>query len=77
MFDAELYRQKAEVEEWKKRDPIILLQNYLISRQLITPDDIEAISKRVDADVQKSVDFAEAGTWEPVESIAKYVYHET
>jgi TPP-dependent pyruvate/acetoin dehydrogenase alpha subunit len=22
MFDAELYREKSEVEEWKKRDPI-------------------------------------------------------
>ena len=77
MFDAELYRQKAEVEEWKKRDPITLLQNYLISRQLITADDIDSISKRVDADVQKAVDFAEAGTWERVEDMAKYVYHET
>jgi hypothetical protein len=26
MFDAELYRDKAEVEEWKKRDPLLLLQ---------------------------------------------------
>jgi 2-oxoisovalerate dehydrogenase E1 component len=26
MFDAELYRDKAEVEEWKKRDPIVLLR---------------------------------------------------
>jgi len=77
MFDAELYRQKAEVEEWKKRDPISMLQNYLINRQLLTTDDIETINKRVDADVQKAVDFAEAGTWEPVEHLKKFVYYET
>ena len=31
MFDAELYRDKAEVEEWKKRDPILNLQQLLLS----------------------------------------------
>ncbi len=74
MFDAELYRDKSEVEEWKKRDPIPKLQNYLISEKLITENDVKEIEKRVDAEVQRAVDFAESGTWEAVEQLTKFVY---
>jgi len=76
MFDAELYREKSEVEEWKKRDPVIKLQQDLISRQIISEKDMAEINSRVDAAVQKAVDFAEAGSWEPVETLKKFVYHE-
>ena len=54
-----------------------MLQNYMINRQLLTTDEIDTINKRVDAEVQKAVDFAEAGTWEPVENLKKFVYYET
>jgi TPP-dependent pyruvate/acetoin dehydrogenase alpha subunit len=42
MFDAELYRDKGEVEEWKKRDPIPKLQQCLLSEKIITQNDIDA-----------------------------------
>ena len=76
MFDAELYRDKAEVEEWKKRDPIQKLQKQLLIENLITQNDIEVMNKRVEDEVQKAVDFAEAGTWEPLEELTKFVYSE-
>ncbi|QEC66257.1 pyruvate dehydrogenase (acetyl-transferring) E1 component subunit alpha [Panacibacter ginsenosidivorans] len=76
MFDAELYREKSEVEEWKKRDPIPKLQQQLLIENLVTTNDIEAINKSVEDEVQKAVDFAEAGTWEPVEELIKFVYSE-
>jgi pyruvate dehydrogenase E1 component alpha subunit len=77
MFDAELYRDKSEVEEWKKRDPIPALQHYLAQNSLITEKDTESIDQKVDEVIRKAVDFAEAGTWEPVADLTKHVYKET
>ncbi len=76
MFDAELYRDKAEVEEWKKRDPIPNLQQLLLSQNVITQKDMDELNSKVEAAIQKAVDFAEAGTWEPVEELTKFVYSE-
>lgn len=76
MFDAELYRDKREVDEWKKRDPITGFKGYLAERKLITEQEIEAIEAQVESEIRKAVDFAEAGTWEPRESLTKFVYSE-
>lgn len=76
MFDAELYREKAEVEEWKKRDPIFNLQQLLLTKNVIEQKDIDVLNKKVEEEVQKAVDFAEAGTWESVEELTKFVYSE-
>ncbi|ERM81153.1 hypothetical protein P872_20460 [Rhodonellum psychrophilum GCM71 = DSM 17998] len=76
MFDAELYRDKKEVEEWKKADPIPAFQDYLLKQKLITKTELEKISARVDKEVQEAIDFAEAGTWEPLEDLTKFVYSE-
>jgi pyruvate dehydrogenase E1 component alpha subunit len=77
MFDVELYRDKKEVEEWKKRDPISKIQNDLLDRNIIIRKDIDELNKKVEAEVQKAVDFAEAGTWEPLDNLTKFVYSET
>ena len=76
MFDAELYRDKSEVEEWKKRDPIAIFKKYLLEEKLITEQEIETIAARVESEVVKAVDFAEVGTWEPLEDLTKFVYSE-
>lgn len=76
MFDAELYREKAEVEEWKKQDPIPKFREYLLKENLIKEGQLQEIEERVNTDIQKAVDFAESGTWEPIEELGKYVYTE-
>ena len=76
MFDAELYRDKSEVEEWKKRDPIPRLRDFLLKEKLISGQDVLNLEKKVEAEVQKAVDFAEAGSWEPVEELTRFVYSE-
>lgn len=74
MFDPELYREKTEVEEWKKRDPIPAFQKELMNRQLIDEAGIKTIEQKTEAEVEKAVAFAEAGIWEPVEELTKFVY---
>lgn len=74
MFDAELYRTKSEVESWKERNPIPTLANALVKSGLIAQTDIDIIEQRVKAEIQKAVDFAEEGTFEPLEDLTKFVY---
>jgi len=76
MFDPELYRDKQEVEEWKKRDPIPGFSASLKERGLLTDSDVRQVEEEVATEVTKAVDFAEAGTWEPVEDVTRYVYSE-
>jgi pyruvate dehydrogenase E1 component alpha subunit len=76
MFDAQLYRDKAEVEEWRKHGPVIALTTRLKDAGLMTEDDFQRIQKEADAEVQAAVDFAEQSDWEPVEDLARHVYAE-
>jgi TPP-dependent pyruvate/acetoin dehydrogenase alpha subunit len=76
MFDAQLYRTKAEVDEWRKRDPITRFQSWLLDNRLIHRDDITKIEVAVRAEIEEAVAFAEAGTWEPVEDLTRHVYAE-
>jgi TPP-dependent pyruvate/acetoin dehydrogenase alpha subunit len=76
MFDPELYRSKEEVEVWKERDPIELFKRRLITDGALTEDDWANIEKEVAEEVERAVEFAEAGTWEPVEELTRFVYSE-
>ena len=76
MFDAELYRDKKEVEEWKKRDPIPQFEKHLLEKKWITENEIEAFEMKIETKIKLAVDFAEAGTWEPLDQLTKFVYSE-
>jgi TPP-dependent pyruvate/acetoin dehydrogenase alpha subunit len=73
MADPELYREKGEVEEWKKRDPIPAFQDLLIDRELAAAADIKRIEASVAADVDGAVRFAEESDWELTEDVTKDV----
>jgi 2-oxoisovalerate dehydrogenase E1 component len=76
MFDAELYRAKEEVEEWRKRDPIRLFTNYLIEHDLLTQAELQQLEQATDQEIKQAVEFAEAGTWEPLSDLSRYVHSE-
>jgi pyruvate dehydrogenase E1 component alpha subunit len=76
MFDAELYRSKEEVAEWKKRDPITLFFNSMKSAAILEDADLEAIEIKVAEEINHAVGFAEAGTLEPVGNLMRFVYSE-
>ncbi|ADZ69521.1 pyruvate dehydrogenase (acetyl-transferring) E1 component subunit alpha [Polymorphum gilvum] len=73
MFDAQLYRDKAEVEEWRRKGPIVRFQGWLEQSGLVHVDEIAAIETEVEAEIAEAVAFSEAGTLEPVEDLTKYV----
>ena len=72
--DPELYRTKAEVEQWKTRDPIALFAASLRALGSVSDADIAAIETSVVARIDDAVATAEAGPWEPVEDLTKDVY---
>lgn len=74
MFDAELYRSKAEVERWKQRCPIAGFSTRAIREGWLMPEMIDAIETEVAREIAQAVEFAEAGTWEPVETLTSDVY---
>jgi pyruvate dehydrogenase E1 component alpha subunit/2-oxoisovalerate dehydrogenase E1 component len=74
MFDSELYRDKAEVDEWKKRDPIAALTSLLREAEALSDADLAELERQVAAEVEAAVEFAERGTWEPVEELTRHVY---
>ncbi|HEX4955988.1 MAG TPA: pyruvate dehydrogenase (acetyl-transferring) E1 component subunit alpha [Thermoanaerobaculia bacterium] len=76
MFDPQLYRDKAEVEAWKQKGPIVTLQHRLEGAGLLAAEDLAAIEAAVAQEVAAAVAFAEAGTWEPLEELGRFVYRE-
>lgn len=74
MFDPELYRDKAEVEEWKQRDPIDTFYQRCLEAGLLSEEDWNALDREAVEEVEEAVAFAEAGTWEPVEELMRFVY---
>lgn len=76
MYDPELYREKQEVEEWKKRDPITNLIERLKQQNLWQEDDWVQMETEVGREIDQSIEFAEAGQWEAVEELTRFVYSE-
>jgi TPP-dependent pyruvate/acetoin dehydrogenase alpha subunit len=75
-FDPDLYRPKSEVEEWKKHGPIKRFGDWATGNGILHASDVEAIEKDVAAEVDAAVAFAEAGTWESLETLTRDVYAE-
>jgi pyruvate dehydrogenase E1 component alpha subunit len=76
MFDPELYREKQEVEEWKKRDPIVGFTTLAQKQELVADAEIAQMEKEIADEMAASVAFAEAGEWEAVEELTRFVYSE-
>jgi pyruvate dehydrogenase E1 component alpha subunit len=77
MFDAQLYRDKSEVDAWRKKDPIGTFQKWLETNHMIHLEEVARLEAEVAAEVAEAVAFAEAGTWEPLEQLTRFVYAES
>jgi len=73
MFDSQQYRTKEEIEQWKERDPVAHMQQWLIDARLMSQEELAAIEAEVEAEIEDAVAFAEAGTWESAEDLDRFV----
>lgn len=73
MFDAQSYRDKAEVERWRERDPLTVLARTAKKQGLLDDAALRAAEQRVRTTVDDAVAFAERGTLEPVAELTQHV----
>jgi pyruvate dehydrogenase E1 component alpha subunit len=76
MYDPERYRDKAEVAVWRERDPIELCKARLVAEGLVDDSGLAALEADVDAEIADAIEFAEAGTLEPVSELTRFVSSE-
>jgi pyruvate dehydrogenase E1 component alpha subunit len=76
LYDPDRYREKAEVELWKERDPITVLSDRLVADGRLDDTDLAAIEAEVTAEIDDAVAFGQAGTFEPVEQLERFVISE-
>lgn len=75
--DQKKYRDKNEIENDIRKDPIIQLQNFLINEKYFTINELEKIKQDIISDVNNSANEAEnADNPNPIHSI-KYVFDES
>jgi pyruvate dehydrogenase E1 component alpha subunit len=72
--DPQKYRTKEEVDEYKSKDPIQMVLKTIMDNKYATPEEIDAINKRVDDIVAESVKFAEESPWPDDNEVLKDVY---
>jgi pyruvate dehydrogenase E1 component alpha subunit len=73
MFDPELYRDKAEVAEWRKRCPIERFRNWLVAAGVLHEAEFAALTADIEREVEGAVVFAEQAPWEPVTDLLRDV----
>ena len=76
MYDPDLYRDKAEIEAWKKRGPIHNLTNRMKAQGWLTEDEFVALDAAAGREVEAAVAFADAGTDEPVADLSRDLHAE-
>ena len=76
MFDAQLYRDKAEIEAWQKKGPLISLTTRLKASGLMSEEDYQHLEREARAEVERAVEFAERAEFEPVAQLERFVYAE-
>jgi pyruvate dehydrogenase E1 component alpha subunit len=73
MFDPELYRDPAEVEHWKERDPITTFAGRLVADDVITEADLEEMWAAARAETEAAVAAADAAPEESVDTLLEHV----
>lgn len=72
--DRNRYRTKDEIEEWKKKDPILKFQKYCISEKILTKKEAEDIKEQGYVDIESARVFAEASPDPAIETLEEGVY---
>lgn len=72
--DAQVYKDKEEEAEWKKRCPIKYLRNYLIENKIATEKELDRIEVDAYEAIEKAVEFANNSPNPPLEILTEDVY---
>jgi pyruvate dehydrogenase E1 component alpha subunit len=74
MGDPERYRTKAEIEEWRARDPIFRLGDKLVAQGVATQAELDQIRQAVEADLPGIEAFAEESPEPEDAALSEHVF---
>ena len=74
--EPQVYRTPSEVEEWKKRDPILLYREWLSKEGILTTEEADRIDEEVKGEIEKATQTALNAPFPSAERYDKYVYAE-
>jgi pyruvate dehydrogenase E1 component alpha subunit len=72
--DPEVYREKEEVEEWQRKDPIETFAARLIKEKVVSGKDVDAVREEADRIVTEAVEFADNSPEPPLDSLYDHLY---
>lgn len=68
------YRTMEEIEAWKSRDPILLLESRLLDREIATQAQIDAVRQEIEDIVAEGLDFAKNSPYPEPDTAALHIY---
>ncbi|WP_422445195.1 thiamine pyrophosphate-dependent dehydrogenase E1 component subunit alpha [Thermoanaerobacterium sp. DL9XJH110] len=72
--DANVYRTKEEIEEWKQKCPIKRYRAKLVQECTATPEELDRIEREVEKAIQEAIEYAKNSPEPRVEDIMDGVY---
>lgn len=72
--DPKVYRTKEEEKQWRDRDPIVVLSNKLLSENLATQEELDAIQTKANQCIEDATKFAMESPWPNVADLERDVY---
>jgi pyruvate dehydrogenase E1 component alpha subunit len=72
--DPEVYREKEEVEEWQRKDPIETFAGRLLEENVLSEDEIQSIRDEAEKTVKAAVEFADNSPEPPLDSLYDHLY---
>jgi pyruvate dehydrogenase E1 component alpha subunit len=73
MYDPDRYRDKAEIEMWKQRDPITGLTAKLLASGDLADGDLAQMETTIAAEIDEAIAYAEKADYEPVADLERFV----
>ena len=76
MSSREAYRTEEELEYWKKRDPLIIHKERLISQEIATETEIVQMEEAVYAQIAEALEFAQQSPYPDPEEVFDDLLHQ-
>lgn len=72
--DRNRYRTKAEINEWKEKDPLLRFRDYTLRHELLTEEESNKIEAQAYEDIESARQFAESSPEPDVATLEEGVY---
>ena len=68
------YRTEADIEAWRQRDPIILLEARLLDREIATQQQVDDVRQEIEDVVAEGLEFAKSSPYPEPDTAALHIY---